>query len=99
MINIQYLEKFLHYFYEKTMYIWDYMRAPEVFIDDPARILETLEVWEKERAKNIETILSSGRGIGEDFKGLSGKKIIFCFTKSRAIFLLPLQEPLKMRLS
>ena len=50
------------------MYIWDYMRAPEVFIDDPARILETLEVWDKERGEDIETILSSGRGFGEDVK-------------------------------
>ena len=40
MINIQYLENFFIIFYEKTMYIWDYMRDSEVFIDDPASILE-----------------------------------------------------------
>lgn len=69
------------------MYIWDYMRAPEVFIDDPARILETLEVWDKERGEDIETILSSGRGIGEDFKGLSlGKRLFSALRKAGLYF-------------
>ncbi len=57
MINLQYMEKFIGYFYHETMYIWDYMKEPEVFIDDPARILETLEVYEKERADDVEAIL------------------------------------------
>ncbi len=77
MINIQYLEKFLNYFYQDTVYIWDYMQDPEIYIDDPVRILETLEVWEKERADDIEAILSSGRGIGADFESLSGQKDYF----------------------
>ncbi len=77
MINIQYLEKFLNYFYQDTVYIWDYMQDTEIYIDDPARILETLEVWEKERADDIEAILSSGRGIGADFESLSGQKDYF----------------------
>ena len=77
MINLQYLEKFLNYFYQETMYLWDYMQQPELFIDDPARILETLEVWQKERRDDIEAILSSGRGIGEDFQSLSDEKDYF----------------------
>ena len=95
MINIQYLEKFLHYFYEKTMYIWDYMRDPEVFIDDPARILETLEVWDKERGEDIETILSSGRGIGEDFKGLSGEKDYFLLYEKPGYIFTPFTGTIK----
>ena len=95
MINIQYLEKFLHYFYEETMYIWDYMRAPEVFIDDPARILETLEVWDKERGEDIETILSSGRGIGEDFKGISGEKDYFLLYEKPGYIFTPFTGTIK----
>lgn len=72
MMNLQYLEKLLPYFCEETSFIWDYMEEPELFIDDPARILETLEVREKEQAADIEDILSSGRGIGEDFAAISG---------------------------
>ena len=77
MINLQYMEKFIGYFYHETMYIWDYMKEPEVFIDDPARILETLEVYEKERADDVEAILSAGRGIGEDFRAMSGQRDYF----------------------
>ena len=68
MINIQYLENFLNYFYDETAYIWDYMNDPVIFIDDPARILETLEVREKEMADDIEALVSAGRGVGEDFQ-------------------------------
>ena len=77
MINIQYLEKFINYFYDETMYIWDYMDDPEIFIDDPARILESLEVYEKERADDIDAIISAGRGIGEDFSSMSGEEDFF----------------------
>ena len=72
MINLQYMEKFLNYFYDETEYIWDYMDAPLIMIDDPARILETLEVFERERTDDIDSILSDGRGISEDFKSMSG---------------------------
>lgn len=77
MINLQYLEKFIGYFYDETMYIWDYMTEPQVFIDDPARILETLEAYEKERADDIDAILEAGRGIGDDFKSMSGQQDYF----------------------
>lgn len=69
------------------MYIWDYMRAPEVFIDDPARILETLEVWDKERGEDIETILSSGRGDRRGFQGaFRGKRLFSALRKAGLYF-------------
>ena len=77
MINLQYMEKFINYFYDETMYIWDYMDDPQLFIDDPARILETLEAYEKERADDIDAILAAGRGIGEDFASMSGECRLF----------------------
>lgn len=77
MINIQYMEKFINYFYDETMYIWDYMKEPRIFIDDPARILETLEVYEKESADDIDALICAGKAIGDDFKALSGKKDYF----------------------
>ena len=77
MMNIQYLEKFLGYFYDYTEYIWDYMSEPSIFIDDPARILETLEVHEREMADDIDAIVSEGRGVGEDFDTISGQEDYF----------------------
>lgn len=77
MINLQYMEKFLDYFYDETMYIWDYMQEPTVLIDDPARILETLKVSCQERADDIAALLEAGRAIGADFAGASGEKDYF----------------------
>ncbi|MDO5490972.1 MAG: transcription-repair coupling factor [Bacillota bacterium] len=71
-INLQYLENFPGYFFEETEYLWDYLRDPLIMIDDPGRILETLEAAEKELAEDVETILSEGRGIGDDFAAVSG---------------------------
>ncbi|MGN0702658.1 MAG: transcription-repair coupling factor [Lentihominibacter sp.] len=70
MINLQYMEKFLGYFYDEVQHVWDYMSEPVIMIDDPARCLETLETFEKERSYDIEELLRSGRGIKEDFGGL-----------------------------
>ncbi len=77
MINLQYMEKFIGYFYDETMYIWEYMDDPDIFIDDPSRITETMEVYEKERADDIASILEAGRGIGEDFSAMSGRTDYF----------------------
>lgn len=95
MINLQYMEKFIDYFYDETMYIWDYMDNPGIFIDDPARILETLEAYEKERADDIEAILAAGRGIGEDFKALSGQKDYFRLYEKEGYIFTPFASTIK----
>ncbi|MDO4176450.1 MAG: transcription-repair coupling factor [Bacillota bacterium] len=77
MINLQYMEKFLGYFYDETEYLWDYMDSPTIMVDDPARILETLEAFQKERACDIEDILESGHGIKEDFAMMIDEKDFF----------------------
>lgn len=76
-INLRYMENFLNYFYDKTEYLWEYMTDPQIIIDDPARILEALDVFEKETADDMDVILSSGRGISDDFVSLSGKADFF----------------------
>lgn len=95
MMNIQYLEKFIHYFYDETMYIWDYMNNPQIFIDDPGRILETIEVYEKERADDIEAIITAGRGIGEDFKAMSGEKDYFLLYEKEGYIFTPFTGTIK----
>ena len=95
MMNLQYMEKFINYFYDETMYIWDYMHDPDIFIDDPARILETLEVFEKERADDIAAILEAGRGIGEDFKAMSGQKDYFLLYEKEGYIFTPFASTIK----
>ena len=77
MTNLQYLERFLSYFYDETTYIWDYMTDPQIMIDDPSRILETIEANAMERHSEIVGILESGRGIREDFAALSDQEDFF----------------------
>ena len=72
MMNLQYLEKFIGYFFDQTEYLWDYMDDPLIIIDDPSRILETIDTAEKELAEDMDVILSEGRGIGADFDAMSG---------------------------
>ena len=81
MINIQYMEKFLNYFHEENMYLWEYMENPDIFIDDPSRILETLDVYEKERKEEIAQLLMVGRAIAEDFKAVSSEDDYFKLSK------------------
>lgn len=95
MINIQYLEKFINYFYEDTMYIWDYMNDPLVFVDDPARILETLDLYEKERADDMEMLLGDGRAIGDDFRALSGKTDFFGLYQKEGYIFTPFAGTIK----
>ena len=95
MINIQYLEKFINYFYEDTMYIWDYMNDPLVFVDDPARILETLDLYEKERADDMEMLLGDGRAIGDDFRALSGKTDFFGIYQKEGYIFTPFAGTIK----
>ena len=77
------------------MYIWDYMEKPLLFIDDPARILETLELYEKERADDIEALLSDGRAIGEDFRDLSGKEDFFRLYEKEGYIFTPFAGTIK----
>ena len=35
--NVQLLENYLHYFYDETEYLWDYMEDGSLFIDDDDR--------------------------------------------------------------
>ena len=95
MINLQYMEKFIGYFYDETMYIWDYMDEPEIFIDDPSRILEALEAYEKERADDMEAILSAGRGIGEDFSSMSGQRDYFLLYEKEGYIFTPFVSTIK----
>lgn len=95
MINIQYMEKFINYFYDETMYIWDYMKNPRIFIDDPTRILETLEVYEKETADDIDALLSAGKAIGDDFNALSGQKDYFKLYEKEGYIFTPFAGTIK----
>lgn len=95
MMNLQYMEKFLGYFYDETAYLWEYMDHPQLFIDDPARILETLEGYEKERADDIAAILEAGKGIGADFAAMSGQRDYFTLYEQEGYIFTPFVSTIK----
>lgn len=70
-MNLQYLEHFISYFYPEPEYIWDYFASPDfVLVDDPMRIREVLDFYEKESEETRRTILERGEGTPEDFRSL-----------------------------
>ena len=69
--NVQLLENYLHYFYDETEYLWDYMEDGSLFIDDPDRICELLDFREKEMRTDFELMLERGEIVPEDFELIS----------------------------
>ena len=71
--NIQYMENYINYIYDSPAYLWDYMTSGMVFVDEPARIRESLEAREKEINHDFETNLERGLAIPKDFNNYAHK--------------------------
>lgn len=72
--NIQLLENYLHYFYDSTEYLWDYLKAGNVFIDDPDRIYEFLDSRSREIKADFKIMLERGQITPKDTALLSGRE-------------------------
>ena len=67
-INNQYLEGFVSYFYEKPGLISDYLsNASLIMADDPSRIAEVLDFYEKEKTETIKQCVERRTAAVEDF--------------------------------
>lgn len=95
--NIQLLENYIHYFYDDTEYLWDYM-SPEgiIMLDDPDRIRVVLELREKEDREDFKVILERGEAVPEDHKSFPSSADLEYLYKQNLIFLFtPFQKKLK----
>ena len=72
--NIQLLENYLHYFYQETEYLWDYMSRETVVVDDPDRICEFLDTRTKEIKDDFEILLERGQLVPKDMELASSKE-------------------------
>ncbi|MCL1981749.1 MAG: transcription-repair coupling factor, partial [Clostridiales bacterium] len=72
-VNIQHMENYINYFYEKPEYLWDYLVSGSVLVDDPARIDEYLDAKGMENRNDFEVNLERGLVIPKDFENYSGK--------------------------
>lgn len=95
--NVQLLENYIHYFYDNTEYLWDYMSpGGAVMLEDPDRIREVLEFREQEDKEDFKTILERGEAVPGDYKAFPGKADLDILYKQPAIFLFtPFQKQLK----
>lgn len=74
-INFQYLENYISYFYEETCFIWDYIKVPSfIMVDDPVRMEEILDTYDKEALEDRKIILERAEGVFEDFKSLPNRE-------------------------
>lgn len=70
--NLQLLENYIHYFYDDTEFIWDYMDDGRVMLDDPERIFEILEIRENELKEDFKVLLERGEAVPKDSALITG---------------------------
>ncbi len=71
--NLQLLENYLHYFFDDTEYLWDYMQSGTVVVDDPDRICEFLDQRSAEIRDDFDILLERGQVVPKDMELASGK--------------------------
>lgn len=95
--NVQLLENYIHYFYDDTEYLWDYMSpGGVVMLEDPDRVREVLEFREKEDKEDFKTILERGEAVPGDYKAFPNKVDLESLYNQPAIFFFtPFQKQMK----
>ncbi len=88
MTNIQLLENYVRFFYDKPEYLWDYMGSGTVIIDDIDRISEFLDAREQELKEDFQTMLEHGEVIPEDEALITGNADLMNAFDSREIYVL-----------
>ena len=71
--NVPLLENYLHYFYDETEYLWDYLEDGNLFVDDPDRIYEFLDSRSNELKQDFQIMLERGQIVPEDMALLTDK--------------------------
>jgi len=70
--NLQFLENYIHYFYDETEHLWNYMDSGRVMMDDPERIFELLELREYELKEDFKVLLERGEAAPKDAALITG---------------------------
>ena len=86
--NLQLLENYLHYFYDETEYLWDYMDNGIIAIDDPDRICEFLDSRSAEIKSDFDIFLERGQVIPKDIELASGKEDFLKIYQQPSVYVL-----------
>ena len=95
--NIQLLENYLHFIYEQTDYVWDYLKEESmIVVDDPDRIAEVTKLADEENRRDFENLLEKGEVIPEDYAGFEGYSDFQKIYVNAPVFLfMPFQKQLR----
>ncbi|MDD6043163.1 MAG: transcription-repair coupling factor [Eubacteriaceae bacterium] len=86
--NLQMLENYLHYFYDETEYLWDYMESGNIIIDDPDRICDFLDARSAEIRDDFKVMLERGQVIPKDLELISDKEDFLKVYRRDSVYLL-----------
>lgn len=85
--NLQLLENYLHFIYEETDYLWDYLNEDGIIIvDDPDRAAETIKFREDEYSESFKVSLERGEAVPEDYGAFAGHSEFLRIYNSRPVF-------------
>ncbi|NLP30739.1 MAG: transcription-repair coupling factor [Clostridiales bacterium] len=95
--NIQLLENYIHYFYERPERVWDYMKDDGlIIVDDPERVMDTLELSETEYREDFKVFLERGEAAPDDFGAFSGQDDFFkIYERGPILLFTPFQKQIK----
>lgn len=86
--NLQLLENYLHYFYDDTEYLWDYLESGVVVVDDPDRICEYLDARSTETKEDFQVFLERGQVIPKDSELISGREDFYKIYQKESVYVL-----------
>ncbi len=86
--NLQLLENYLHYFYDETEYLWNYMENGIIAVDDPDRICEFLDARSAELKDDFDILLERGQVIPKDMELASGKEDFLRIYQQPSVYVL-----------
>ncbi len=86
--NLQLLENYLHYFYQTTEYLWDYLEEGPVIVDDPDRICEFLDARSGELKEDFKVLLERGQVVPKDMELLSGREDFYRIYEKETVYVL-----------
>lgn len=95
--NIQLLENYIHFLYEKTSFLWEYLDdGGLVFIDDPDRVTDTLNLEQREYTDDFNVLLDRGEAAPDDYAAYAGQsEFIKIYEWGTTFILTPFQKRLK----
>ncbi len=96
-ISLSLMENYIHYFYEDTEYLWNYLPPDSaLMIDDPDRVREAAEVRLRELQEDFRVLLENGYAAPKDFDiHLTKGELLDIYEQPGVYLLTPFRKQIK----